>query len=122
MKKRLTFVIFLIVSMMIFVGCSSNSTNGDTDKNNNNTDNNDNEQQEDGYLFEVDSSLEGDITFWTWTPKIYEKVVESFNKEFPDINVDVVGLDIGELHDNLQTTLAAGSGSPDVSQVVEGDF
>src|SRR5690625_3280087 len=106
MRKKLTVFILLIVSILIFAGCSSGSSTDGTKNNNNGNENNG--QAEDGHIFEVDADLEGDITFWTWTPDIYEEVIEGFNKDYPNINVDVVGLELGELHDKLQTTLAAG--------------
>lgn len=122
MKKRLTFLIVLMISAMVFVACSSDSSKSGTNNNGNNNNENNENEQEDESLFEIDPDLEGDITFWTWTPDIYEKVVEGFNKDYPNIQVEVVGLDFGELHDNLQTTMAAGSGAPDVSQVEQGQF
>src|SRR5690606_7778994 len=41
---------------------------------------------------------------------------------YPNIKVNVIGLEFGPLHDQLQTTLAAGTGAPDVAQVEQGQF
>lgn len=111
----------LMVTVLIFSACSSDSSKSGTNNNNNNN-NHENEQQENEEVFEIDPDLEGDISFWTFTPDIYEEVIEGFNKDYPNINVEVVGVEMGDLHDNLQTTMAAGSGAPDVAQVVQGEF
>lgn len=112
-------LLLLIISTLIFAACSSKDTNKNTDKN---TDTNKDGNEQEEALFEVDASIEGDITFWTWTPAVYEDIVPAFNKEYPNINVKVVGVNLDDMHNNLQNTLAAGTGAPDVSQVVQGQF
>ncbi|MBO0991695.1 ABC transporter substrate-binding protein [Bacillus sp. SD088] len=118
MRKSWCIIILFIVSVTMFVGCSINSNpqKTDSEEGNGETDRNI------GKLFEISPDIEGEINFWTWTPDIYEKVVEAFNKDYPDIKVNVIEVEFGELHDKLQTTLAAGKGSPDVSQVEQGQF
>lgn len=69
-----------------------------------------------------DSSLSGTVTFWTWTPDIYEQIIVEFNKDYPNVEVELVGLEFGDLHDTLQTTLAAGEGAPDAVQVEQNQF
>ncbi|MFC5466786.1 ABC transporter substrate-binding protein [Lederbergia graminis] len=113
-KKTLAFMMLLIF-VLIFAACSKKDAGG-------NSNNGKNNEKEEEPLFEIDSSLEGEISFWTWTPDIYEKVVEGFNKDYPNIKVNVIGLEFGPLHDQLQTTLAAGTGAPDVAQVEQGQF
>src|SRR5690606_8307467 len=112
-------LLLLIISTLIFAACSSKDTNKNTDKN---TDTNKDGNEQEEALFEVDASIEGDITFWTWTPKVYEDIIPAFNKDYPNINVKVVGVNLDDLHNNLQTTLAAGEGAPDVSQVLQARF
>ncbi|MBB3131144.1 multiple sugar transport system substrate-binding protein [Paenibacillus rhizosphaerae] len=70
----------------------------------------------------VDESLKGEITFWTWTRAPYDALLKDFNKFYPNIKVKITEIDFGGLHDKLQTTLAAGKGAPDVSQVEQGQF
>lgn len=57
-----------------------------------------------------------ELTFWSWTPGI-EKVVDIWNAENPDIQVDVNKQDGGEgAVTKLLTAIEAGSGAPDVMQ------
>jgi multiple sugar transport system substrate-binding protein len=104
--------------ILILTGCSSgsNQTSGPTKKNNNDAKKTENKVIKPVY----DSSLSGNVTFWTFTPDVYKGVVEAFNKDYPNIKVNLVGMDT--MHDKLQTTLAAGQGAPDVAQVENGQF
>jgi multiple sugar transport system substrate-binding protein len=66
----------------------------------------------------IEQALEegGTITYWTWTPSA-EAQVAAFEAAHP--NVDVVLENTGGANDNnvqLQNTLSAGSGAPDVVQ------
>ncbi len=56
------------------------------------------------------------ITFWTWVG--LEPAVEQFEAEHPDIDVELVTFGPWDLHDKLLTALAAGTGAPDVAQLV----
>ncbi|TDQ41040.1 ABC transporter substrate-binding protein [Aureibacillus halotolerans] len=69
-----------------------------------------------------DPSLAGEVTFWSFSDDIYDDIVTEFNKVYPNIKVKVVILEFGELHDKLQTTLAAGQGAPDLVQVETNQF
>lgn len=56
------------------------------------------------------------ITFWTWVG--LEPAVEQFEAEHPGIDVELVTFGPWDLHDKLLTALAAGSGAPDIAQLV----
>ena len=72
--------------------------------------------------FVPNSDIKGEITVWSFVEKASNDVAVEFNKEFPNIKVNTVILDFMGLHDKLQTTLAAGSGAPDVAVVEQGQF
>ncbi|MCR2823862.1 extracellular solute-binding protein [Lederbergia panacisoli] len=129
MRKSVNVLIFLLMLMLVLAGCKSGgnlATDGPEDSNSNGNSNNSGEEvkeeEEEDLMPVYDSSVEGSVTFWTWTADIYVDIVKEFNKVYPNVKVEVVGLDFGDLHDKLQTTLAAGSGSPDVAQVEQGQF
>jgi len=129
MRKSSSVFIFLLMLMLVLAGCKSggNLPAGTPEDSNNNGDNKNGEEvaeeeEEDDLKPVYDSSIEGSVTFWTFTPDIYVDIVKGFNKEYPNVKVEVVGLDFGDMHDKLQTTLAAGSGAPDVAQVEQGQF
>ncbi len=60
------------------------------------------------------------VTFWTWVG--LEPAVEQFEAAHPDIDVELVTFGPWDLHDKLLTALAAGSGAPDVAQLVTRRF
>lgn len=68
---------------------------------------------------DVQAALEkgGDITIWSWEPTL-DEVVEGFEAEHPNVNVDLVNAGTGNDHYvALQNAIAAGSGVPDIAQL-----
>jgi len=47
----------------------------------------------------------------------YKALLGKFNAKYPNIEVEIKSLGYGDHHNNLVTTLAAGSGAPDVAAV-----
>ena len=64
--------------------------------------------------------MKGEITVWAFTDKASNAA--AFNKEYPNIKVNTVIMDLGAMHEKLKTTLAAGTGAPDVAEVEQGQF
>lgn len=116
MRKSIRIVLFLLIVGLILSGCKSDQTNVE------NTEDPENNELEESIDYSFDSSVSGEVEFWTFTPYVYEEVISEFNEVYPDVDVNIVGLDFGELHDKLQTTLAAGSGAPDVAHVEFANF
>src|SRR5690606_15034044 len=121
MKKYAKVFLFLLLLFLVLAGCSkgSSTTEGDSDTNKGN--------EEDGnkpqFEYSFDSTISGDVTFWIFgTEQVYRDIITEFNKVYPDVNVKLVPLNGADLHNNLQTTLATGSGAPDVAQVNQGNF
>ena len=112
MNKKFSVFIFSIIFVLVLSACSGKKdTSG---PNNGGNDDDSNEQDKIPYLH--DSSLEGEITFWSWDD-MFEEVIVEFNKVYPNIKVNFTRPDA--LEDKLQTTIAAGSGAPDVSHVMD---
>ncbi len=128
MKTR-TIVVLMVFITLFLVGCSIGSTESNTDNTSDST-NNSEISEGDGSAgggtqsieLTYDSDLSGEITFWTWTTDTYDDIIKAFNKTYPNIKVNKVVLETGDLHNKLQTTLAAGEGAPDVSMVEIGNF
>jgi len=129
--QKKTRIIVLLVFVLLFLNACSIGNGGGTPSNNTKndpsptaantpSDNNDpgdtDKGKADGLSFKHDSSISGEITFWSWGPWTDELAV--FNKAYPNIKVNVVQMEIGDLHDKLATTLNAGNGAPDVSHVL----
>jgi multiple sugar transport system substrate-binding protein len=68
---------------------------------------------------EVSAALEegGDLLVWAWEPTL-DKVVEEFEAEYPNVNVEMANVGTGNDHYvALQNAISAGSGVPDVTQM-----
>ncbi|MCL6604630.1 MAG: extracellular solute-binding protein [Paenibacillus sp.] len=61
--------------------------------------------------------ITGEVTVWAFNEKVFEEVGTAFMAEYPGIKLKTVVMPFGDLHDKLQTTIAAGSGAPDVAEV-----
>jgi len=68
----------------------------------------------------------GKIVIWGWpaADKAFEAILEAFNQEYPDIEVEWVmyGGMASEARDALSTALAAGEGLPDVAMIEINDI
>ena len=59
----------------------------------------------------------GTLTIWAWEPTL-DAVVEGFEAEYPDVNVELVNTGTGnDAYTALQNAIQAGSGVPDVAQL-----
>ena len=111
MKRRI-YLYLLLVFILVLSACSSKETGGKKGEDGPN-------EKETELELTFDSSLEGEINFWTFVGG-FEEIIEEFNKVYPNIKVNLVTN--WEIHDNLQTTMNAGSGAPDVALVEVGQF
>jgi len=64
----------------------------------------------------------GKIVLWGWDAAIRDTVVaagvlDAFNKEYPDIEVEIVSYSPGDVYTNLPLAITAGEGAPDVCLV-----
>jgi len=67
-------------------------------------------------------NISGEVTMWGFNENVFQEIAEAFMQEYPKIKVNAVFVPFGELHDKLQTTLAAGTGAPDVAEVEVNQF
>ena len=79
--------------------------------------------QESSGLVEIDSSLSANIVVGGWPSgdDAFEAAMAGFNEKYPNIKVELQFTDTAAHHQNLQTSLAAGSGAQDVP-MVEGAY
>jgi len=61
----------------------------------------------------------GKITLWGWSYDAMQStgLVDDFQKEFPDIQLDFVKYSSTDTYQNLQLAISAGTGAPDVVQI-----
>jgi multiple sugar transport system substrate-binding protein len=68
---------------------------------------------------DISAALEegGDLLVWAWEPTL-DKVVEDFEAEYPNVDVELANVGTGNDHYvALQNAISAGSGVPDVAQM-----
>ncbi|WP_130838700.1 ABC transporter substrate-binding protein [Lachnoclostridium sp. Marseille-P6806] len=72
---------------------------------------------------EIDKNMKADIVVGGWPSgdDAFEAAMAGFQEEYPNIHVELQFTDTSAHHQNLQTSLAAGSGAPDVA-MVEGAY
>ncbi|AIQ60601.1 ABC transporter substrate-binding protein [Paenibacillus borealis] len=61
--------------------------------------------------------ITGEVTVWAFNEQVFEEIGKAFMAEYPGIKLKTVVMPFADLHDKLQTTIAAGSGAPDVAEV-----
>jgi multiple sugar transport system substrate-binding protein len=116
--KKFKFLTLLLVLVLALTACKSPSS-GDNSDDGSKKGGNDSSDLEITYTHPTD--LEGEIDFWSWDP-MFEDVIKEFNKVYPNIKVNLSVIELGELHDKLQTTITSGRGAPDVSHVEQFQF
>lgn len=63
----------------------------------------------------------GEVTVWAWQP-VWDginnsKLLDAFKAEYPDIKVNSIVYGTGDVYQNLQIALTAGTGAPDVALI-----
>ncbi|MDR6226750.1 ABC transporter substrate-binding protein [Desmospora profundinema] len=62
------------------------------------------------------------LTFWVFGSTGYDKLVEEYMKENPDVKIKISTYEFGDHHNNLFTALSTGSGAPDLAMVEVGQI
>lgn len=121
--------LMIMVFVLLLTACSSGGTNPTNTESPSNTGANAEGQSgndENGKEAEPEQNfgkdVKGEITLWAFNENVFEEVAEAFMAEYPSIKVNTVFVPFDELHDKLQTTLASGSGAPDIAEVEQGQF
>ncbi|MBU9712883.1 extracellular solute-binding protein [Evansella tamaricis] len=104
---KLIAISFLAV---VFLAACGGGTDGDTDTDTG-TDG-DTTQEQIG---------EGDIelVFWEFGNTGYDVLIEEYVAENPHVSINLQNSDMNDLHDNLFTSISAGSGAPDITMIEE---
>ncbi|SDZ24654.1 cellobiose transport system substrate-binding protein [Evansella caseinilytica] len=63
---------------------------------------------------------EVELTLWAWPGFGLQDLASEYEENNPGITINIQEADYGDVHQNLITALAAGSGAPDISAVDEG--
>ncbi len=64
--------------------------------------------------------LSGELTVWTFAESLFTPIVPLFKKKYPNVKVKVVPMDFSQMHEKTLTSLASGTGGPDIVQIEGG--
>lgn len=125
-KRVLALAAASAMSVSLLAGCGGDSGSSDTTASaasESSSADTSGTTQASGELVEIDSSISADIVVGGWPSgdDAFEAAMAGFNEKYPNINVELQFTDTTAHHQNLQTSLAAGSGAPDVA-MVEGAY
>lgn len=69
----------------------------------------------------TESIGDGDIelVFWEFGNTGYDQLIEEYVADNPHITINLQNSDMNDLHDNLFTSISAGSGAPDITMIEE---
>lgn len=57
------------------------------------------------------------LDFWVFGSAGYEELAEQYMKENPDVKININFTEMNDLHNNLFTSISAGSGAPDLTMI-----
>lgn len=60
-----------------------------------------------------------ELVFWEFGNTGYDRLIEEYVEENPNITINLQNSDMNDVHDNLFTSVSAGSGAPDIAMVEE---
>src|SRR5690606_28426754 len=124
---------FALLALILVLAACSGGNSGTTTNNGNNegsTPTNVEQTNDGGTDADTPAAVEedfgkdvsGEVSIWVFNENVFEEVAEAFMAEYPNIKVNTVFVPFAELHDNLQTALASGTGAPDIAEVEVGNF
>ncbi|AIC93353.1 ABC transporter substrate-binding protein [Shouchella lehensis] len=60
-----------------------------------------------------------ELVFWEFGNTGYDKLIEEYVEENPDITINLQNSDMNDMHDNLFTSISADTGAPDIAMIEE---
>ncbi|CAM4115021.1 extracellular solute-binding protein [Paenibacillus alkaliterrae] len=106
MVKRISILLVSLIMALSVAACSSNSGANNSDKGSTNTVSDE----------KASSGEKVKLTIWLWPGMGIEDQIKEYAAK-NNLEVDIQLSPFADVHNNLQTSLAAGSGAPDISAV-----
>ncbi len=96
--KKLFYMVAFFSLILALAGCSDDS-----------------KASEDGGSGKSDGKVE--LDFWVFGSAGYDVFVDEYMKEHPDVKINLNEGEMSDVHNNLFTSLSAGSGAPDITMI-----
>ncbi|GAE92017.1 sugar binding secreted protein [Gracilibacillus boraciitolerans JCM 21714] len=114
MKKWLMLIIFSLVVVSL-VACSDDSESTGSD--NGGGDDSENTTSDNGEDTSSDSGEKVALDFWIFGSTGYGELVDKYMEENPNVEITINEGEMNDMHNNLFTSISAGSGAPDIAQI-----
>ncbi len=112
MKKWLMLIIFSFVVFSL-VACSDDSDSASSDDGGDDS-NGESTSTDNG---EADSGETVALDFWIFGSTGYQELVDEYMEENPNVEITINEGEMNDMHNNLFTSISAGSGAPDIAQI-----
>ncbi|SFM24620.1 cellobiose transport system substrate-binding protein [Gracilibacillus orientalis] len=113
MKKWLMLVLTVSLFMML-VACSDDDTSGDNTSDGGNDSETTETENDEG---EAASGEAIELNFWVYGSAGYDVLVDEYMDENPNVTININEGEMEDVHNNLFTSISAGSGAPDISMI-----
>lgn len=116
MKSFWKLVLTALFATSILVACGGDGGNSTVDSTG------DDEEVVDDVTEEQIGSgdAEVELTFWEFGNTGYDVLIKEYVELNPHVSIKLLNQDMNDVHDNLFTSLSAGSGAPDIAMIEEG--
>ncbi|SDY27513.1 cellobiose transport system substrate-binding protein [Evansella caseinilytica] len=111
---------FLLVAAMVLAfalaACSNDEESSADGENGGSTDNTESDNESDN----TDNAGNGDnvvLDFWVFGSTGYDQLIEEYKEVNPNVTINFNEGEMNDMHNNLFTSLSAGSGAPDIAMV-----
>lgn len=111
MSKLLKVFLVGLLSVLLMTACGGEDDTSTDDTSSDDT------TTEDTSDDTTDEKEDVTLTFWEFGNTGYDVLIEEYMEANPHVTVELQNMDQNDLHDNLFTSLSAGSGAPDVTMV-----
>lgn len=119
MRKFLRFMLMGLLVMSVLVACGGGDSDGTADAVG------DADVEDDGTPEVTEEQIGSDdaeveLTFWEFGNTGYDVLIQEYVELNPHVSINLINQDMNDVHDNLFTSISAGSGAPDIAMIEEG--